>query len=191
MGVRQWLVVALMAPVAVQAASYKCVVDGKTTYQGQPCSEDAKSRGTASPMTPAAGGKPAPEGATAGPPKQELQRRELADRTALELLARDAFAALKAGNLNAYTAMLCPKHRAAFATNAAADGFRSQGRGYTRARTELLKAAEIDRDGVTFDTAEAAGYANKGPHLVRIQFDWVDSKPCITQVETVQKAAPK
>lgn len=180
-----------MAPVAAHAASYKCVADGKTTYQGQPCSEDVKNRGTASAMAPAAGGKLAPESTAAGLPKQELQRRDMAARTDLEPLARDAFAAIKAGNLNAYTAMLCPKPRAAFATKAATDGFRSEGQGYVRARTELLKAAEIDRDGVTFITAEAAGYAGKGSHMVRIHFDWIDGKPCITHLDSVLKAEPK
>lgn len=177
--------------MAAHAASYKCVLDGKTTYQGQPCSEDVKNRGSASPMAPAAGGPLAPAGAAAGPPKQELQRRDMAAKTALEPLARDAFAAIKSGNLTAYTAMLCPKPRAAFATKAAADGFRSEGQGYVQSKTELIKAAEIDRDGVTFVTAEAAGYASKGPHMVRIHFDWIDTKPCITHVDSVLKAEQK
>jgi hypothetical protein len=188
MSLRLWLVVAVMAPMAAHAASYKCVVDGKTTYQGQPCSEDVNNRGTASPMAPAAGGAPGPAGAAASPPKQELQRRDLAARTDLEPLARNAFAAVKSGNLNAYTAMLCPKPRAAFATKAAADGFRSEGQGYVQSRTELAKATEIDREGVTFVTAEAAGYAGKAPRLMRVHFDWVDSKPCITHIDSVLKA---
>ena len=174
--------------MAAHAASYKCVVDGKTTYQGQPCSDDVKTRGTASTMVPAAGGALAPAGAAAGTPKQELQRRDLAARTDLEPLARNAFAAIKSGNLNAYTAMLCPKPRAAFATKAAADSFRSEGQGYVQSKTELARAAEIDRDSVTFVTAEAAGYAGKGPPMVRIHFDWVDSKPCITHIDGVLKA---
>ena len=190
MSLRNWLAVAAFAPMAVHAASYKCVVDGKTTYQGQPCSEDVKNRGTASAMTPAPAGALAP-GAAAAPPKQELQRRDTAAKTELEPLARDAFAAIKAGNLSAYTALLCPKPRAAFANKAAADGFRSDGQGYVQSKTELLKAAEIDREGVTFVTAESAGYANKGPHMVRIHFDWVDSKPCITHVDSVLKAEHK
>jgi hypothetical protein len=57
-----------------------------------------------------------------------------------------------------------------------------------QSRTELAKATEIDREGVTFVTAEAAGYAGKAPRLMRVHFDWVDSKPCITHIDSVLKA---
>ncbi len=185
------LIVAALAPAKVHAASYKCVVDGKTTYQGQPCADQSKSREpTGSTPAPTVAGHP---GATSAP-RADASRRDAAAEASLEPMAREAFAAMKGGNLGAYSAMLCPKPRAAMSGKGAADQFRSEGQGYTRSRAELAKAAGIDREGVSFAVAEASGGSAKesnAQRMVRVHFDWVDGKPCVTYIDSMVGAQIK
>ncbi len=175
-------VVAAWVPTPVHAASYKCVVDGKTTYQGQPCAEQAKSRDAVS-APPAA---PTASGGYPGATRQDPARRDGATESAPEPMAREAFAAVKGGNIGAYSALLCPKPRAALSGKGPAEEFRSDGQGFTRSRTDLGKALAPDREGVTFQTTDAAagsGKDAKPPRTIRVHFDWVDGKPCVTRVD--------
>ena len=89
---RLCLFVALTFPLSAHAATYKCVVEGKTTYQQLPCDANAAQREietgprhAAPPVRsiPAAEAAPAPGAA----PKGAL------DAAGREALARDAFAA--------------------------------------------------------------------------------------------------
>jgi hypothetical protein len=185
------LAVAALAPASVRAASYKCVVDGKTTYQGQPCADQSRGREATGPApAPAVATHP---GATSAP-KADASRRDGVAEAGLEPMARDAFAAMKGGNLSAYSAMLCPRPRAALSGKGAADQFRSEGQGYTRSRAELGKAAGIDREGVTFVVTDPAGGGakdSKAQRMVRVHFDWVDGKPCVTYIDSMVGAQPK
>jgi len=175
-------VVAAWTPTPVHAASYKCVVDGKTTYQGQPCPEQAKSREalSAPATTPAAaGGHP---GAT----RQDPARRDGTTELAPEPMAREAFAAIKGGNVGAYSALLCPKPRAALSGKGPAEEFKSAGQGFARSKTALGKTVAIDREGVSFQAMDAAGSGGKdakAPRTIRVHFDWVDGKPCVMRLD--------
>jgi hypothetical protein len=180
-------VVAAWAPAPVHAASYKCVVDGKTTYQGQPCAEQPKSRDAASvPATPPA----AASGGYPGATRQDPARRDGATESAPEPMAREAFAAMKGGNIGAYGALLCPKPRAALSGKGSTEEFKSDGQGFTRSRTDLGKAVVLDREGVTFQATDAAtttGKDAKSPRTIRVHFDWVDGKPCVTRIDGVTR----
>jgi hypothetical protein len=175
-------IVAAWAPAPVHAASYKCVVDGKTTYQGQPCPEQAKPREAAG----ATATPPAAGGAYPGATRQDPGRRDGTTEFAPEPMAREAFAALKGGNISAYSALLCPKPRAALSGKGPAEEFRSDGQGFTRSRTDLGKAVVQDRESVTFQATDAAtgsGKDAKSPRTIRVHFDWIDGKPCVTRVD--------
>jgi hypothetical protein len=181
-------VVAAWAPAVVHGASYKCVVDGKTTYQGQPCVEPAKTRDAAG----ATATPPATSGGYPGATKQDPVRRDGSADLALETMAREAFAALKGGNSGAYSALLCPKPRAALAGKGPAEEFRSDGQGFARGKTELGKSVAIDREGVSFhatDTAGSGGRDMKSPRTIRVRFDWIDGKPCVTSIDKAAGAA--
>lgn len=181
-------VVAAWAPTVVQGASYKCVVDGKTTYQGQPCVEQAKPREAAG----ATATPPAAGGAYPGATKQDPARRDGNAELAPETMAREAFAAIKGGNLGAYSALLCPKPRAALSGKGSAEEFKSDGQGLARSRTELGKTVAIDHEGVSFQATEAAGSGGKdmkSPRTIRVHFDWIDGKPCVASVDKAAGAA--
>lgn len=178
-----FFLVAAWAPTAVHAAAYKCVVDGKTTYQGQPCQEQAKSRDAAgATATPTATG-----GAYPGATRQDPARRDGNADPAPEPMAREAFAAIKGGNMGAYSALLCPKPRAALSGKAPADEFKSDGQGFARSKTELGKTVAIDHEGVSFQATDAAGSGGKDPNAprtIRVHFDWIDGKPCVTRIDS-------
>lgn len=177
-----WFVVAAWAPTPVHAASYKCVVDGKTTYQGQPCTEPAKSRDAVSAPATA----PAAAGGYPGATRQDPARRDGTTESAPEPMAREAFAAIKGGNIGAYSALLCPKPRAALSGQGPAEEFRSDGQGFARSRTDLGKALALDREGVTLQVTDAttgSGKDAKSPRTIRVHFDWVDGKPCVTRID--------
>ena len=174
-------VVVAWAPPPVHAASYKCVVDGKTTYQGQPCAEQAKSREAAS----ATATPPAAGGAHPGATRQDPARRDGTTESVPEPMAREAFAAIKGGNIGAYSVLLCAKPRAALSGKGPAEEFRSDGQGFARSKTELGKTVAIDREGVSFQATDAAGSGGNGtkaPLTIRVHFDWIDGKPCVTHL---------
>lgn len=72
------IVAALAAFAATGAAAqtlYKCVQDGKTVYQAEPCAKSAAQGTVKPPPAPAAAVKPSPGGATpAGAPSAEIER---------------------------------------------------------------------------------------------------------------------
>lgn len=118
------LLTCLTIPLAAHAATYKCVVDGKTSYQQRPCEANATQRevetgppkrvppvrsvpvseSTAAPEAPAKAGA-----AAVVPPKGEL------DAAGREALAREAFAALKARDLDRFGALLCASAKQKYA----------------------------------------------------------------------------
>lgn len=91
-------------------AAYKCVVDGRTTYQERPCDNDVKRKGGESIVAPAQ-----TPGGAAGPPgvvsKEENARRSARVKSEYEPFARNAFAALTQGRMMDYRDMTCLRTR--------------------------------------------------------------------------------
>ena len=107
----------LAAPYAAQAAVYKCVVDGKTTFQQSPCDGSAPPRAVVpAPVAapPAAPSTPSPTGARTPPApsarstasRPQVTIAEL-DAEGREALARQAFAQLKAREIDRLRSLLC------------------------------------------------------------------------------------
>lgn len=115
--IRIALLAFLAAPLTVQADVYKCVVDGKTTFQQSPCDGSAPPRAAipapsaapaAAPVAPPPTGAraaPAPSARpAASPPRVTIAELDPAGR---EALARQAFAQLKAREIDRLRSLLC------------------------------------------------------------------------------------
>ena len=133
---RLCLFVALTFPLSAHAATYKCVVEGKTTYQQLPCDANAAQREietgprhAAPPVRsiPAAEAAPAPGAA----PKGAL------DAAGREALARDAFAALKRRDFERFGTLLCARARQKYSRPDTKDTLPLAARGFAARGTEL------------------------------------------------------
>lgn len=109
------LVCCFLAPALASAATFKCVVDGRTVYQQQACSAEAAQvviehpaqTRTAPVKTPAPLAAPT---ATVTPPVQpdpDVRPRGELDAAGREAFARLAFQTLKRRDVETYKAMLC------------------------------------------------------------------------------------
>lgn len=171
------LFIAVLVPNAALAASYKCVIDGKTSYQDRPCGDDVNARGKAQTLSP-----PAPP---RGVSKEESQRRDGVMRRQFEPVARSAFFALKEGRLDDYMNTLCPQSRAALSAKGAEEAWKRESQRYADAETELLASTVVDQKGVTFaiKNGPSATLGAPGQRQVRVHFRWVDDDPCVTRVD--------
>ncbi len=91
-------------------AAYKCVVDGKTTYQERPCDADVKKKGGESVVA-----APPKRADLIGPgvvvSKEENAKRSASVKSEYEPLVRNAFAAYTAGRMMDYRDMTCLRTR--------------------------------------------------------------------------------
>lgn len=103
----------LAAPLTAQADVYKCVVDGKTTFQQSPCDGSAPPRAAipAPSAAPAAAPAPPPPTGARTAPTLAASRPQVAiaelDPAGREALARQAFAQLKAREIDRLRTLLC------------------------------------------------------------------------------------
>lgn len=103
---RALVAVALFASPQLHAA-YKCVVEGRTTYQERPCDTAVRNKGGESIVAPAQ-----PRTDNAGVvSKEENERRSARVQSEYEPLARKAFAALTQGRMMDYRDMTCLRTR--------------------------------------------------------------------------------
>lgn len=104
----------LAAPLTAQADVYKCVVDGKTTFQQSPCDGSAPPRAAVPAPSAAPAPAPPPTGARTAPApaarpaasRSQVTIAEL-DPASREALARQAFAQLKAREIDRLRTLLC------------------------------------------------------------------------------------
>ncbi len=100
-------------PLAAHADVYKCVVDGKTTFQQSPCDGSAPPRAAvpAPSATPAAAPAPPPSTGARSAPAPAASRPQVTiaelDPAGREALARQAFAQLKAREIDRLRTLLC------------------------------------------------------------------------------------
>ena len=137
---RLCLVIALTLPLSAHAATYKCVVEGRTTYQQLPCDANAAQREietgprqVAPPVRsiPAAESAPAAAAASGAAPKGAL------DAEGREALARDAFAALKRRDFERFGTLLCARARQKYSRPDTKDTLPMAARGFAARGTEL------------------------------------------------------
>ena len=112
--IRIALLALLVAPLTAQADVYKCVVDGKTTFQQSPCDGSAPPRAAVPAPSAAPAPAPPPTGARTAPApaarpaasRSQVTIAEL-DPVSREALARQAFAQLKAREIDRLRTLLC------------------------------------------------------------------------------------
>ena len=112
------------------------VVDGKTTYQDRPCDPTDKDKGMMTSDTVQSKNNRTLTGITVVSREENLRRAALAKRE-LEPLARDAYAAMRDGNMNAWAQMLCPQVKLTFQRGPLAGMVKQQGAGYAKRKVEL------------------------------------------------------
>ena len=166
--------------LAAHAATFKCVVDGNTTYQAIPCAGDVAARGTESKLTAPArpGDRFTPQVTT----KNENDQRSAQVKTSVEPLARDAFAALKSGSMMSYRDMLCLRGRQSMNNPLFAEGMKTQGASYVKRNVTLASVESASSSGVLFIATEIADPKLHKPGeklIVRVQAEWEDNKACI------------
>lgn len=183
MSVRLLIVLLAFVPDIAGAALQKCVIDGKTQYQDRPCSDEVSQRGTSS--TIGASGVPYGQtGPATSAARLESARRDMLARGGLEMLARQAFAAFRSGQLPTYADFLCPKARTALSEPQSAEKFRAEAKDHASRRVELLDATGLSRVGVTFLTREAAPRDMSEQRFVKASFEWPDGTPCLLGIES-------
>jgi hypothetical protein len=98
-------------PLAAHADVYKCVVDGKTTFQQSPCDGSAPPRAAVPAPSAAPAVAPAPPPPTGARTAPAASRPQVSiaglDPAGREALARQAFAQLKAREIDRLRTLLC------------------------------------------------------------------------------------
>ena len=163
--------------LAAHAATFKCVIDGNTTYQAIPCAGDVKARGTESKL--AAPARPGDRFTPQVTTKNENDQRTAQVKTSVEPLARDAFAALKSGGVMSYRDMMCLRGRQSMNNPLFADGMKAQGANYVKRQVELVSVESASSSGVSFIATETADPKRHKPGeklTVMVYVEWEDNK---------------
>ncbi len=165
-------------------AAFKCVVDGKTTYQERPCDDDVQKKGGATVVAPP------PKRADLISPgtvvtKQEDAKRSAAVKSDYEPLARNAFAAYTEGRMMDYRDMTCLRTRQMLS--------QPQGQAMAKNDSKAWAARKVRLDALeppgsplmlTFKASEQLDPKktwHKTPHqlFVNITLEIEDGKPCV------------
>jgi hypothetical protein len=164
------------------AATYKCSLGGKHTYQDQPCATDVSERGSESrvdtlvPRT----------GMGRSMSREDITRLNARVQADLVPIARTAFEALRAGDVGSYLNLLCPRARiAAAGSPTVRASLAQQGDSFARGGTRLLSIASSDYQKVTFSAIDETVLPGKVPlsGVIITQFDYEGDRPCIRAVE--------
>jgi len=167
-----------LAPLTAVAAPYKCLIDGKTTYQDRPCDPDNKEKGQMTGSGVQSKNNQTLSGTTVVT-REENQRRAAIAKTDMVPLARQAFSAMVTGNMYAWADMLCPRVKQQF-QRGLAEMTRMQGASYAKRKVELVRTTDVSPEGVTFLASEADPAA--GQRSLRVHFDWYDGRPCLLNI---------
>lgn len=154
---RALLLSCLALPLAAHGAVYKCTVEGRTTYQQQPCDAGAAQREVTTPTAKPPRATVAPsspvEPVRAGPnePRKPAAKGEL-DAAGREALAREAFGALKSRDLSSFDALLCADARQNYARPDLKGVLPSAAAGIANRGTELGETLVNEPSRVNFAT---------------------------------------
>lgn len=173
----------LLLNLPVVAATFKCVVDGKTAYQETPCSDEVKTRGAQSVIT--APSKKADSWRSEVTSGTENKRRDGLVKSDLEPRAREAFAALKGGKAMAYRDMLCLRARQALSHPAMKNAIIDAANDYAKRNIEIDTVTSASSGAVSFITlpSKTAEKKSSNQSFVHVHFEWEDGKPCVTHID--------
>lgn len=174
---------ALLLSANVQAA-YKCVVDGKTTYQERPCNDEVKKQGSETVLAPP------PRRADLISPGNVVTKEENAKRSArvkseYEPLARNAFAAYTEGRMMDYRDMTCLRTRRMLSQPQGQAIASNDGKAWAARKVRLV---ELEPPGtpliLTFKASEQLDPKktwHKVPQqlFINVSLEIEDGKPCL------------
>jgi hypothetical protein len=162
-------------------AAFKCTVDGKTTYQETPCSDDVKTRGAQSVIATPSKKTDSERGEISA---TENKRRDALVKSDLEPRAREAFGALKGGRTMAYRDMLCLRSRQLLSRPEMANALKDAASDYTKRNIEITTVKNASSGGVSFNTVpKTPEKKNSSQTVVHVHFDYEGDKPCVTHIE--------
>ena len=176
--------VALMLATNANAA-YKCVVDGKTTYQERPCDDDVKKKGSESVVA-----APPKRADLIGPgvvvSKEENAKRSARVKSDYEPLARSAFAAYTEGRMMDYRDMTCLRTRQMLSKPQGQAMATNDGKAWAARKVRLT---ELEPPGtplmLTFKATEERDPKKSGPKtpqqlFINAPLEIEDGKPCVS-----------
>lgn len=165
-------------------AAYKCVVDGKTTYQERPCDEDVKKKGG--------------ESVVAAPPKrvdligpggvvskEENARRSASVKSEYEPLARNGFAAYTAGRMMDYRDITCLRTRRMLSQPQGQEMATNGGKAWAARKLRLLELEPPSTPLIlTFKASEELDpkktwHRTPQQLFINVSLEIEDGKPCL------------
>ena len=165
-------------------AAYKCVVDGRTTYQERPCESDVKKKGGESIVAPPS--KRADLVGSGGVvSKEENEKRSARVKSEYEPLARKAFAALTQGRMMDYRDMTCLRTRRMLSQQQGQSAVNNDGRAWAERKVRLV---ELDPPAtpllLTFKASEQLDpkktwHRTPQQLYINVPLDLEDGKPCV------------
>lgn len=187
------IIVATAALITFPAhATFKCTVDGKVSYQDAPCADDVKQKGGQSVIAPPSRKSDLiGEGQTTS--KAENDRRSGTIKSELEPLARNAFAAYKAGRMTEYRDMACLDLRRALSKPQVIQMLKMESASYTERKIELgkLEPSQI-AEMLTFLATEVKDpkkNLQRSPEQLYVNMTLAseDGKPCLRGLSSYSK----
>lgn len=165
------LLAALLIASPAWAATYKCTVSGKTTYQQSPCAEQPAA--TATPRAPAVVLPPS------SPPAADPMRgrADLVQRATP--LVKAALAQLQQGRVDDYVATLCPRDRGAQGAAPARARLNALADDLVRHRPGLGNVVDGAVQQLVFELAASGDPAAAAPRRLHTQFDWSQGQLCL------------
>lgn len=146
-----WLAAIALFASAHGHAAYKCVVEGRTTYQERPCDSDVRKKGGESIVAPAQ----ARTDTSGIVSKDENEKRSGRVKSDYEPLARKAFAALTQGRMMDYRDMTCLRTRRMLSQAQGQSITSTDGKAWAERKVRLLELEPIsDPLTLTFKAAE-------------------------------------
>jgi hypothetical protein len=165
-------------------AAYKCVVDGKTTYQERPCDDDVKRKGGESIVAP-----PQKRPDLIGPgvvvSKEENARRSASVKSEYDPLARNAFAALTEGRMMEYRDMTCLRTRRALSHPQGQTAFNNDAKAWAERKVRLLELEPPSSPLIlTFKASEhidpnKSWQRTRHQLFINVSLEIEDGKPCV------------
>jgi hypothetical protein len=169
------------AHVPASAATYKCLLVGRITYQDQPCATEVAERGAETRLGLSGTPVPMPRAASG----RGLARPDPISENDLVPVARRAFDALRLGDLDVYLGLLCPRSQETYGHPAMRAGLTADGERIAQRATQLgrltgatgIEVSFATVDGAVPDVANAPGTGSFTAH-----FDHHGGRPCVLNV---------
>lgn len=165
-------------PLWAAGATYKCTLNGKTSYQQSPCSEAAQAQGGAGEVRIAPKADPGSFSAS-----DTVKRKELLSVKGPPV-ARAAFGYLVSGQIDVYVANLCPRDRAHWSNPVLKQSLKATGLDLARRKAQFGRTTDTGLSDMSFVALEdpyatsASGRPIK-TLKVNASFDWDLGQICL------------